>query len=141
MPQEVYLKDLIHKLNIPTLVKADKKITLTYGDKAFLKNPVFSAELYEHCRGKNITLSIDGEVKSSFAEGNLAKDRIYKSETMKTKVSNLIDLCRQYMKNDLEQEIDDEIKFFESTEEADDAKTLEYHYDPRETIKTFNDYR
>ena len=42
------------------------------------------------------------------------------------------------MKNDLEQEIDDEIKFFESTEEADDVKALEYHYDLRETIKTFN---
>jgi len=59
---------------------------------------------------------------------------------MKTKVTNLVDICRQYMKNDLEQEIDDEIKFFESTEDADDVKTLEYHYDLRETIKTFNDY-
>ena len=35
---------------------------------------------------------------------------------------------------------DDEIKFFESTEDADDEKTLEYHYDLRETIKTFDDY-
>ena len=59
-------------------------------------------------------LSIDGEVLSLFAERNLAKN-IYKSDAMKTKVSNLVDLCRQYMKNDLEQEIDDEIKFFEST--------------------------
>ena len=90
---------------------------------------------------KNIEpkLSLDGEVPSKFAEGNLAKN-IYKSEAMKTKVSNLVDLCRQYMKNDLEQEIDDEIKFFEPTEDVDDEKTLEYHYDLRETIKTFNDY-
>ena len=64
-------------------------------------------------------LSIDGEAKSLFAEGNLAKN-IYKNDGMKTKVSNLIDLCRQYMKNELEWQIDDEIKFFESTEEADD---------------------
>ena len=56
------------------------------------------------------------------------------------KVSNLVDLSRQYMKNDLEQEIDDEIKFFESTEDVNDEKTLECHYDLRETIKTFNDY-
>jgi len=70
---------------------------------------------------------------------NLAKN-IYRNEAMKSKVTNLIDLCRQYMKNDLEQEIDDEIKFFESTEDVDDEKTLEYHYDLRETIKTFNDY-
>ena len=44
------------------------------------------------------------------------------------------------MRNDLEREIDDEIKFFESTKEDDDEKSLEYHYDLRETIKTFNDY-
>ena len=84
-------------------------------------------------------LSIDGEVLSQFADRNLAKN-IYKNDAMKIKVTNLIDLCRQYMKNDLEQEIDDEIKFFESTEEADDGRTLEYHYDLRETIKSFNDY-
>ena len=41
------------------------------------------------------------------------------------------------MKNDLEWEIDDEIKFFESTEDVDDEKSLEYHYDLRETIKSF----
>jgi len=46
-------------------------------------------------------LSIDREVLSLFAEGNLAKN-IYKSDAMKIKVTNLIDLCRQYMKNDLE---------------------------------------
>ena len=83
-------------------------------------------------------LSIDGEVLSLFADRNLAKN-IYKNEAMKNKVSNLVDLCRQYMKNELEQEIDDEIKFFESTEDVDDEKTLAYHYDLRETIKTFND--
>ena len=116
-----------------------KKVAVAYTDQPRLKNPVFPAELYEYRRGKNMKLSIDGEVPSKFAEGNLAQN-IYKSDAMKTKVSNLVDLCRQYMRNDLEQEIDDEIKFFESTEDADDVKTLEYHYDLRETIKTFNDY-
>ena len=126
-------------INVPSLVKAGKKITLVYADKAYFKNPVFPAELYEYRRGKNMKLSIDEEAKSLFAEGNLAKN-IYKSDAMKTKVSNLVDLCRQYMKNDLEWEIDDEVKYFESTQEADDEKSLEYHYDLRETIKTFNDY-
>ena len=126
-------------INVPNLEKVGKKITVTYKDAAYLKNPVFPAELYEYRRGKNMKLSIDGETKSLFAEGNLAKN-IYKNDGMKTKVSNLIDLCRQYMKNELEWEIDDEVKYFESTEEADDKKSLEYHYDLRETIKTFNDY-
>ena len=126
-------------LNVPVLTTNGKKITTAYVDKAYLKNPVFPAELYEYRRGKNTKLSIDGEVPSKFAEGNLAKN-IYKSEAMKTKVSNLVDLCRQYMNNELEWQIDDEVKYFESTEEADDQKSLEYHYDLRETIKTFNDY-
>jgi len=126
-------------INIPILTPNGKKITVAYADKAHLKNPVFPAELYEYRRGKNMKLSIDGEVPSKFAEGNLAAN-IYKNAGMKTKVTNLVDICRQYMKNDLEQEIDDEIKFFESTEDADDVKSLEYHYDLRETIKTFNDY-
>ena len=56
------------------------------------------------------------------------------------KKKKFIDLCRQYMNNSLEQELNDEIRFFESTEEADDQKTLEYHYDLVETVKTFNDY-
>ena len=64
---------------------------LPYKDAAYLKNPVFPAELYEYRRGKNMKLSIDGETKSLFAEGNLAKN-IYKNDGMKTKVSNLIDL-------------------------------------------------
>ena len=124
---------------IPTIKRVGKKFTITYEDKSYLKNPVFPAELYEYRRGQNMKLSIDGEVLSQFADRNLAKN-IYKNDAMKIKVTNLIDLCRQYMKNDLEQEIDDEIKFFESTEEADDGRTLEYHYDLRETIKSFNDY-
>jgi len=126
-------------INIPILTANGKKITVAYADKAHLKNPVFPAELYEYRRGKNMKLSIDGETKSLFAEGNLAAN-IYKNNAMKTKVTNLVDLCRQYMKNELEWQIDDEVKYFESIEEADDEKTLEYHYDLRETIKTFNDY-
>ena len=77
------------KLNIPTLVKASKKITVRYAENSFLKNPVFPAELYEHRRGKNMKLSINGEAKSLFAAGNLAKDNIYKSEAMKVKVKTL----------------------------------------------------
>ena len=98
------------KLKIPTLTKVGKKITVRYGDKSYLKNPVFPAELYEYHRGKNMKLSIDGEVLSLFAEGNLAKN-IYKSDHMKIKVTNLIDLCRQYMNNELEWQIDDEVIF------------------------------
>ena len=59
-------------LRIPALIKTGKKITTVYGDKAYLKNPLFPAELYEYRRGKNMKLSIDGEAKSLFAEGNLA---------------------------------------------------------------------
>ena len=124
-------------ISIPTIIPTGKKFTINYADTKFLKNPVFPAELYEYRRGKNMKLSIDGEVLSLFVERNLSKN-IYRNEGMKTKVSNLVDLCRQYMKNDLEQEVDDEIKFFESTKDVDDEKTLEYHYDLRETIKTFN---
>jgi len=47
------------KLNTPALVKAGKEITVRYGDKSFLKNPIFPAELYEYRRGKNMKLSID----------------------------------------------------------------------------------
>ena len=126
-------------LSIPDLKPVGKKTTVAYVDKAYLKNPVFPVELYEYRRGKNMKLSIDGEAKSLFAEGNLAKN-IYKNEGMKTKVTNLVDLCRQYMNNELEWQIDDEVKYFESMEEADDQKSLEYHYDLRETIKAFNDF-
>jgi len=124
---------------IPIVTPNGKKVTVSYEDKKIFNNPVFPVELYEYRRGKNMKLTIDGETKSLFAERNLAGN-IYKKEAMKIRASNLIDLCRQYMKNDLEQEIDDEIKFFESTEDVDDEKTLAYHYDLRETIKTFNDY-
>ena len=100
---------------------------------------MFPVELYEYRRGSNIKLSIDGEVPSRFAEVNLQKG-IYRDTAMKTKVTKMIDLCRQYMNNDLEQELDNEIRFFESTEEADDKRSLEYHYDLAETVKSFNDY-
>ena len=126
-------------LTIPFVTKAGKTITTAYGDKAFLPNPAFPVELYEYRRGSNIKLSIDGETKSLFAEKNLPQS-IYKNAAMKTKVTKLIDLCRQNMNNKLEQEIDDEIRFFESTEENEDVKSLEYHFDLAETIKSFNDY-
>ena len=59
---------------------------------------------------------------------------------MKAKVTKFIDLCRQYMNNNLEHEIDDEIRLFEAIKEDSDGRTLEYHYDLRETVRSFNDY-
>ena len=67
-------------ISIPTILPAGKKITINYADVRFLKNPVFPAELYEYRRGKNMKLSIDGEVVSLFAERNLAKN-IYRTKT------------------------------------------------------------
>lgn len=127
-------------LFFPTITRNGKKITTAYNvAKPYFPNPVFPVELYEYRRGNQIQLSIDGTVKSEFANKNLEKN-IYRDDDMKTKVTRLIDVCRQYMNNDLEQELEDEIRFFESTEEADDKKSLEYHYDLSETVKTFNDY-
>jgi len=59
---------------------------------------------------------------------------------MKDKVSKFIDLCKQYMNKELEQELDHEIRFYESTEGDDYIRTLEYLYDLSETVRTFNDY-
>ena len=126
-------------LQIPYITRRGKNATSDYKAKAFLPNPIFPTELYEYCRGSIIKLTIDGEVKSLFAEKNLPRN-IYKDDIMKGKVTKYIDLCRQYMKNNLEQELDDEIRFFESTEEAEDKRSLEYHYDLNETVKSFNDY-
>ena len=44
------------------------------------------------------------------------------------------------MNKELEQELDNEIRFYESTEGEDDTRTLEYLYDLSETVRTFNDY-
>ena len=110
-----------------------------YQEKVFLPNPMFPIELFEYRRGSNIKLSIDGEVKSEFAEWNLSST-IYKNKDMKEKVKRMIDLCRTTMNKDLEEELEDEIKIFESTEEADDKRSLEYHYDLLETVKNFNNY-
>ena len=44
------------------------------------------------------------------------------------------------MNNNLEQKIDDEIKLFEVTKDEYDGRALEYHYDLRETARSFNDY-
>ena len=46
------------KLNIPTLTKVGKKITVRYGDKSYLNNPLFPAELYEYRRGKNMKFQL-----------------------------------------------------------------------------------
>ena len=86
------LGNLDTNIKVPVLTANGKKVTVAYTDQPRLKNPVFPAELYEYRRGKNMKLSIDGEVPSKFAEGNLAQN-IYKSDAMKTKVSNLVDLA------------------------------------------------
>ena len=44
------------------------------------------------------------------------------------------------MNKELEQERDNEIRFYESTEGDDDTRTLEYLYDLSETVRTFDDY-
>jgi len=117
-------------------------IALAYKDVARLPNPVFPAELYEYRRDSKIKLTLgnDKEFKSRFTELNLTAGGIYKNKAMKAKVSKFIDLCRQYMNNNLEHEIDDEIRLFEATKDEYDGRTLEYHYDLRETIRSFNDY-
>ena len=119
----------------------NRPIPLTYKDTPRLPNPVFPVELYEYRRGSKIKLSLgkDKEFKSRFAELNLAGG-VYKNIDMKAKVTKFIDLCRQYMNNNLEHEIDDEIRLFEATKDVADGRTLEYHYDLRETIRSFNDY-
>ena len=66
-------------LTIPEVKLTGKKAAATYIDRSYLKNPVFPAELYEYRRGKNMKLSIDGEVLSLFAEKNLAKN-IYEKQ-------------------------------------------------------------
>ena len=77
----------------------------------------------------NYKLSIEGQDISRFAEKSLPRS-IYKDDAMKTKITKFIDLCRQNLSNDLEQELDDEIRFFESTEEAEDKRSLEYRILP-----------
>jgi len=121
-----------------------KNIKFLYKNLLFLPNPVFPVELYEYRRDTQIKLSIEGREKSKFAEYNL-NGAVYRTtangrKTMKDKVTKFIDLCKQYMNKELEQELDNEIRFYESTEGEDDTRTLEYLYDLSETVRTFNDY-
>ena len=117
-----------------------RKIPLSYVHTPRLPNLVFPVELYEYRRDSKVKLTIgkDKEFKSRFVEGNLRV--VYKNIDMKKKVTKFIDLCRQYMNNNLKQEIDDEIRLFEATKDVDDGRTLEYHYDLRETVRSMNDY-
>ena len=121
-----------------------KDIKFRYIDTEYLPNPVFPVELYEYRRDTQVKLSIEAREKSKFAERNLS-GVIYRPtndghKTMKDKVTKFIDLCKQYMNKELEQELDNEIRFYESTEGDDDKRTLEYLYDLSETVRTFNDY-
>ena len=127
------------RIYIPYLKKDGKKITATYKQKAYLPNSVFPVELYEYRRKSEIKLALDGSVKSDFANHNLQKN-IYVNDEMKTRVSDLIDMCRQNMNKELEQELDDEIHLQESMNDEFDSKSLEYHFDLYETVKSFNDY-
>ena len=86
-----------------------------------------------------IQLSVEGKVESKFAENNLGRE-VYKSEDMKYIRSALIDMCRQNMDSQFERELDDEIRLLNATDDEFDGKSLEYHYDLYETVKTFNDY-
>ena len=126
-------------ISIPILAKTGKTIKVAYRDRPYLPNPVFPVELYEYQRGSDIKLSIASKVETKFAELNLQK-RIYKDDSMKEKVTRMIDLCRSNMNNELEKQLTDEIKIFESTEEDEDNRSLEYHYDLLDTVRTFNDY-
>ena len=60
-------------INVPNLTKVGKKITVSYKDTAYLKNPVFPVELYEYRRGKNMKLSIDGETNHCLLKETLPK--------------------------------------------------------------------
>src|SRR5690348_12998089 len=108
-------------LTVPYVDRKGKGLTLVYKDKSFMSNSMFPVELYEYRRGSNIKLAIGSAVQSSFADKNLPKN-IYKDDDTKRKVTKLIDSCRQNMKNVLEQELMDEIRFFESTEDEDKAR-------------------
>lgn len=124
-------------LSIP--YKNDKGDKIDYKDKAFLENPVFPVELYEYQRESKIKLSLGKTATSKFAGNNLAAN-IYKDEAMKAKVTALIDECRQNMNRDLENELRNEIRLLESTDNEKDEANREYTYDLYETIKSFNDY-
>ena len=128
------------RISIPVLTKTGKKITAVYAKKAFLPNSIFPAELYEYRRKVQVEFGIQGAFKSEFADNNLAKNTIYSDPVMKGKVSGLIDLCRQNMNSEFERELDDEINLLGTMDDDDNGKTLEYHYDLYETVKTFNDF-
>jgi hypothetical protein len=98
------------RITIPYLKRDKKKVTADYKAKAFLPNSLFPAELYEYRRKTEIKLAIEGSVKSEFAEHNLQKN-IYANDEMKYRVSDLIDMCRQNMNKQLEQELEDETAY------------------------------
>ena len=111
------------KLYVPHLmINRDnpKDIKFHYQDVLFLPNPVFPVELYEYRRDTQVKLSVEAREKSKFAEYNL-NGAVYRATAdkrngMKDKVTKFIDLCKQYMNKELEQELDNEIRFYESTE-------------------------
>jgi len=127
------------RLYIPYLAKDGRRIKVDYKAKAYLPNPVFPIELYEYRRDSHIKLSVDGKVESRFAEQNLGK-QVYKNDDQREKVKNLIDMCRQNMNNQLERDLDDEVRLIEATDDEFEGKSYEYHYDLYETVKSFNDY-
>ena len=118
------------KLYVPHLmVNAvnPKNIKFNYSDVLYLPSPVFPVELYEYRRNTQIKLSVEAREKSKFAEYNL-NGVVYRVTAdgrngMKDKVTKFIDLCKQYMNKELEQELDKEIRFYASTEGEDDTRT------------------
>ncbi len=52
----------------------------------------------------------------------------------------MVDVCRQSLNKDLENDLVEEIRFYNSMKDDDDDKiSLEYHCEMYETVKTFND--
>jgi len=65
------------RLYIPYLEKDGRHIKLDYKAKAYLPNPVFPIELYEYRRDSQIQLSVDGKVKSKFADLNINRQKLF----------------------------------------------------------------
>ncbi len=122
-------------LNVP---KIKKDWTLEYKDTPYFPNSVFPVELYMYRKETPINLKLGQTAPSKFAENNLSKE-IYIKKDRKTLVKNMVDVCRQYMNRDLENELAEGLRFYKSMKDDDDKISLEYHCEIYETVKTFND--
>jgi hypothetical protein len=108
-------------------------------DIPHLLNTFFSADLYEYRRASNITFSLGSTDTSKFAEDNLTDGNIYKKVGRKRLNKKLIDLCKIYMKSDLEKRLKREVTLHEKSKTDEDTKTYQHKYEILETIKSFNE--